>query len=353
MLPNQPQAPYEPVPTWTEWGISVLNGMFGDYLRERQNGLAITMAFYHQNHPLSLTTAGLQQAHVTLSNKLCVLLHGLGCHEGVWTFRDPAQRTQGLSYGTLLQQELGYTPFYLRYNTGLPVADNGKDVAALLDELLTGYPADVTEIVLIGHSMGGLVLRSACHYGAQHQYEWVKKVKQVFYLGTPHEGADLEKLGHMTTAVLHAVPNPITRLIGTVLNRRSQGIKDLRLGNPLVEEWPEVFPSASGDNNGQVIPWLASANHYLIVGTLTADLRHPVALLFGDALVRLPRVHHHPVPEGEPRPAPNHYVKIFPKLHHMSLARHPKVYQQIKQWCTNESRGDNLCHGYRYSNSED
>lgn len=341
MLPNHSQIPYEHVPKWTEWGISVLNGVFGDYLRERRNGLAITMAFYHENRPLPLTTASLPQAHGNLSSKLCILLHGLGCNEGVWTFRDPAQRAQDLSYGTLLQQELSYTPFYLRYNTGLPVADNGKGVAALLDELLTCYPADVTDIVLIGHSMGGLVLRSACHYGAQHQHEWVKKVKQVFYLGTPHEGADLEKLGHVTTAVLHAVPNPITRLIGTLLNRRSQGIKDLRLGNPLVEEWPEVFPNASGGTNRQVIPWLASARHYLIVGTLTEDLRHPIALLFGDALVRLPRVHQHSVPEGEHRPAPNHYVKIFPQLHHMSLARHPKVYQQIKHWCAHECRGDN------------
>lgn len=334
-MPN-PQPPLDPMPTWIERGISVLNGMIGDYLHERRNGLAIAMAFYHRNRPLPLTTESLHQAHANPTAKLCILLHGLGCNEGIWTFREGAPGAGGLSYGALLQQELGYTPFYLRYNTGLPVAENGKGVAVLLDELLACYPARVTEIVLIGHSMGGLVLRSACHYGLQHPYGWIEKVRHIFYLGTPHEGADLEKLGYLTVTVLQAVPNPITRLIGSILNRRSQGVKDLQHGNLLAGEPLNNAPDAAGHAHRQVVPWLASARHYLLVGTLTAEPGHPMTLLLGDALVRLPRAHKQAHPQTGSTSVPNQYVKLFPQVHHLGLACHPEVYRQIKLWCAGE-----------------
>lgn len=304
---------------WTDLGISVLNGMFGDYLRDRGNGLAIDMAFYHRNRPLPLTAESLYQAHPHPTTKLCILLHGLGCNEGVWAFRDATQRYPETSYGTLLQKEFGYTPFYVRYNTGLPIAENGKGLAALLDELLACYPVGIAEIVLIGHSMGGLVLRSACHYGTQRQSPWVGKVGQAFYLGTPHNGADLEKLGHVATAVLHAVPNPITRLIGTILNQRSQGVKDLRSGR-LLDDAPDTL----GPNGEPAVPWLASAHHYLIVGTLTRDSQHVAARLFGDALVRPPQ-------DNTFKPGAN--VKLFRRMHHLKLAHDPRVYRQIKRWC--------------------
>ncbi|MFO1431080.1 MAG: hypothetical protein U1F76_13215 [Candidatus Competibacteraceae bacterium] len=104
----------ERTPQWTEWGISVLNGMIGDYLRRRHNGLAIEMACYHRNLSLTLSAASLLQAYPNPTAKLCILLHGLGCNEGVWAFPITAPGDPVRSYGTLLQQELGYTPFYVR-----------------------------------------------------------------------------------------------------------------------------------------------------------------------------------------------------------------------------------------------
>jgi triacylglycerol lipase len=338
-LKNQQFPLSERKPVWTEWGISVLNGIIGDYLRDRQNGLAIEMAFYHHNRPLAITPESLCQAYPNPTGKLCILIHGLGCNEGVWAFRDAVQKHPDISYGTLLQKELGYTPFFIRYNTGLPIAENGQGLATLLDELLGYYPTSVEDIVLIGHSMGGLILRSACHYGAQFQHGWVEKVKQAFYLGTPHHGADLEKLGHVAATVLQAVPNPITRLIGALLNLRSRGVKDLRFGNRLVEDLLDDSQDALGPNHPKHVPWLAHACHYLIVGALTADPQHPMTRLFGDTLVRLPPAPGHLPQQDVNNPPASINVKLFPQVHHLGLAHDWKVYQQIKLCCASKHRG--------------
>jgi len=336
-MTNPRPAATERLPGWTEWSISVLNGMVGDYLRHRRNGLAIEMACYHQNRPLPLTAESLRRVYPNLTAKLCVLLHGLGCNEGVWTFRNTAPGDPDISYGTLLQRELGYTPLYLRYNTGLPVADNGNALAMLLDDLLACYPASVDDIVLIGHSMGGLVLRSACHQGVRQACPWVDRVKRVFYLGTPHDGAALEKLGHAAVTALQAVPNPVTRLIGNILDRRSQGVKDLRAGNWLTEDGLDDDLEIGQHDYRRAVPWLEHARHYLLVGTLTEDPQHALTQLLGDALVRLPRGAYGPLlPAADSDAAPSPHIKLFPKIHHMRLAHDAGVYEQIRQWCGSE-----------------
>lgn len=309
-------------PGWTEWGVSVLNGMVGDYLRERGNGLAVETAFYHENRPLLLTPDDLRRVHPTLTAKLCILVHGLGCNEGIWSFPDDGGTP--VTYGGLLQQELDYTPFYLRYNSGLPLAANGERLAGLIEELLRCYPTPVHEIVLIGHSMGGLVLRGACHCATRQAYGWVDKVRHAFYLGTPHEGADLERVGHVATTVLAAVPNPITRLIAKILNRRSQGVKDLRFSHRLAEEGLADEPEPGRNVGRKPTPWLAHARHYVMGGTLTDDPRHWLAVLLGDALVRAPRA---------VEPLPNVSIELLPKMHHLQLAHDARVYRQIKSWC--------------------
>jgi len=257
----------------------------------------------------------------------------LCCSETSWTFGAATRGSEDISYGSLLQTELGYTPFYLRYNTGLPIADNGKRLAALLDELALAYPVPIEEIVLIGHSMGGLVIRSACEVGAGNEDRWVEKVKRVFYLGTPHEGADLEKLVHVAAATLRAVPNPVTKLIGDVLNLRSRGVKDLRHGLPPTVETNQATMPPPSRARRRAIPWLAHAQHYVVAGTLTEDPQHVVSLLLGDALVKPPRSGGRAKSNTRGELLPNENIKIFPKVHHMGLAHDPAVYRQIKQWC--------------------
>lgn len=335
-MTNDQSAAPGAAPTWVAWAISAVNGVIGDYLQDRRNGLAIDMAFFHDNRPLPLSEAGILQAYPQPSGKICILVHGLGCHEGIWAYPDPEDATRTTSYGALFQSDFGYTPLFVRYNTGLSLAENGKRFAALLDTLAACYPVPIETIVLIGHSMGGLIIRAACHAGVERQAVWVGNVHQIFYLGTPHDGAPLARLGHVTTTMLHALPHPITKLIGDVLNRRSQGVKDLRLGPMLDDDVPAPLASASPAAQ-QPVPWLTTAQHYLIFGMLANEPDHAATHLFGDGLVRVPHMHTH-VPSNEAGQAiPRSHVRIFAQIHHMRLAYDPEVYQQIRAWCQSES----------------
>jgi pimeloyl-ACP methyl ester carboxylesterase len=185
--------------------------------------------------------------------------------------------------------------------------------------------------VLIGHSMGGLVLRSACFYGAEHRHAWVHQVSRVFYLGSPHDGADLERLAHATATTLEAVPNPITRIVGRFLNRRSQGVKDLRYGTLLAPGGTAAGPPDTREGR-QGIPWLAAAEHFLIAGALTENPEHIAAIVFGDGLVTLPPYKATTPPEGR-LPMPAAQIQVFPRVHHLRLTRDQDVYNQIHAWC--------------------
>ena len=189
----------------------------------------------------------------------------------------------------------------MRYNTGLPIARNGRLLAALLDDLVAAHPVAVEELVLIGHSMGGLVLESACRHGGP----WAGLVRHVVTLGTPREGADLEKLTRIAADVLGAVPSPVTRLLGNVLNLRSRGVKDLGVG--------------AGHDGAGPAPRLETARHHAVAGTLTDDPAGPVSRILGDALVRAPG-------------PPGSDLRVFPGLHHFALAHDARVYEQIRAW---------------------
>jgi pimeloyl-ACP methyl ester carboxylesterase len=286
--------------------------MFGDYLQRRGNDLAISMSFRHRGLPLPLDAASLHAACSPLSGKLCVLVHGFCCNESVWSF-SAATETENDSYGSRLRRDAGFTPFFVRYNTGLPLAESGGHLATLLSELVAAYPLPVTEIALIGHSMGGLVIRSASDPARPEAKTWLGQVRHAIYIGTPHEGADLERFAHLTTGALRAIPNHVTRLVGDILDLRSRGVKDLRDGQPLTDLG--------------ALPRLASAHHHLLVGTLTKDPKHPLGRLFGDALVRVP------ASDGQPA-SPD--IVVFPGVHHLGLAHDAVVYRRIRQICNGE-----------------
>lgn len=310
---NTPEPSGDTSRTWPERGVSILNGMFGDYLQQRGNDLAIAMSFRHRGLPLSLEGTSLRAACSPLSGRLCIFVHGLCCNESVWNFPATAAETQDDSYGRRLRRDAGFTPFFVRYNTGLPVAKSGVHLATLLSELVGVYPLPVTEIALIGHSMGGLVIRAACDPARAEAESWLGHVRHAIYIAAPHEGADLERFAHLTTGALHAIPNQVTRLVGDILNLRSRGVKDLRDGQPLADL--------------ATLPWLASAYHHLLMGTLTRDPAHPVGRLFGDALVR--------VPESDEQPASRDIV-VFPGVHHLALAHDASVYRRILWICAGQ-----------------
>jgi pimeloyl-ACP methyl ester carboxylesterase len=303
--------------------VGVLNGAFGDLLERERNALAVHMSIRRHAEAVGTAPPELRAAFPDATPKLVVFVHGLCGTEDAWWLG--ARRH--VPYGARLQAELGCTPLYVRYNSGRHISENGHELASLLDQLVRAWPLDVEEIALIGHSMGGLVVRSACHYGAD--MEWVQKARHVFMLGTPHRGAPLEQLACAASTRLGALPE--TRALQSALNLRSAGIKDLCHGFLCDEDWIDQDTEAFLHRQARQIPFLTGANHYFVAATISRDPNAPAARLVGDLLVRHASAWGSPG-RGERLAFPlDNYWHIGPATH-LSLLNHPAVFAQLRRW---------------------
>jgi triacylglycerol lipase len=283
--------------------LAVLNGAIGDYLVRTSNGLATQATLIHEGRALPLERSILASTFPEARTKVVVLVHGLMSTEEFW------RQADGSDYGSLLARDFDFTPLYLRYNSGLAIADNGAMLGRLLSELLVAWPVELEEILLLGHSMGGLVIRNACHLGKLADEPWLDRVRRCIYVGTPHRGAPLERVGRFVAKVLHAVDDPYTRLAGQLADLRSIGIKDL--GDPR-----------------HPVPLLASIDHLLVAGTIA---RGPwLAALFGDAMVSVSSATDRA--RGD-RSHPATAIEVFPGFDHVALARRIEVYERMRSWC--------------------
>ena len=311
--------PEAAAPTRLSIGVrSALNAVVGDHLHHSANPLAIPMGCYVGGHPIPLTTEGLAANLSSLSDQLCLFIHGLGCDEHSWRrTAATADDAPNQHYGQRLQAELGYTPLYLRYNTGLTVAYNGQQLAQLIERLLAAWPQPVRKLAIIGHSMGGLVARSACQHAADQDLPWLQQVQMIVCLGSPHQGAALERLGHRITTALHR--SKVTAPLGKIAAARSAGIQNLRYGLRALDR-PNQTPAA--------LPGVALR---FIGANLAKNPDHPLGHLLGDGLVTL-RSATAPTLPGDVAT-----VKLG-GLHHMALLNEPRVYQQIRQWLTDDAQ---------------
>ena len=169
--------------------VAALNGVLGDYLAATGNPLAISLRFRRQGKPLALERAAIEAAFPARTGKLLVLAHGLCLNDLQW-------KRRGHDHGAALARDLGYTPVYLHYNTGLHISTNGRQLAEGLEALLEQWPVPLEDFALVAHSMGGLVARSACHYGALAGHAWPRRLGALVFLGTPHHGAPMERGGN-------------------------------------------------------------------------------------------------------------------------------------------------------------
>lgn len=208
--------------------VAALNGVMGDFLANSGNPLALEMTLRSGGAPLELERAALRASLPQARGRILLLIHGLCMNDLQWT-------RAGHNHGLHLAERTGCTPVYLRYNTGLHIADNGAQLHQLLTQLIKAWPVPVQELMIVGHSMGGLVARSACLAAdmqpASRRPRWRKLLKRMVFLGTPHFGAPLERGGHWVDLLLGATPwsAPFAQL-GKL---RSGGITDLRHGTLL------------------------------------------------------------------------------------------------------------------------
>jgi pimeloyl-ACP methyl ester carboxylesterase len=223
----------------------------------------------------------------------------------------------GFSHGEALAESLGYTPVYVRYNSGLPIVQNGQLLAERLEALLEAWPCPIEEITILGHSMGGLVARSACLAGEEGRHLWRRSLSRLVFLGTPHHGAPLERGGHGLDFLLDLSPYsaPFTRLG----KARSAGIRDLRHGT--------ITRGAH-----RTVPLPSGVACYCVAASLSD--RHGLVndRLVGDGLVPLDSAlgRHRDRARTLRIPKSNQWVGF--RMGHLELLHRPEVYSQLHDW---------------------
>ena len=311
----------EPAPRARDALVAALNGVVGDHLAESANPLAIEMALRREGRPLELRAEALRLAFPHATGKLLVLIHGSCLNDRQWN-------RAGHDHGTALARDLGFTPVYLHYNTGLHVSVNARAFAALLEQLTAAWPTPIERLVLLAHSMGGLVARSACHFGEVEGHAWRRKLRALVCAGTPHHGAPLERAGHWIDLLLGVsrYSAPLVRL-GKI---RSAGVTDMRHGNVLDQHWQgrDRFAHRRDDRAPLALP--QEVRCYAIAG-VTAAQGDP-ARRWTDGLVSVDSalgVH------------PRQDLTLgFPEAHrwiahgtnHLELLNRPQVYAKLRFW---------------------
>jgi pimeloyl-ACP methyl ester carboxylesterase len=307
--------------------LAVLNATLGDELAAQKSPLAIRMALRHVRTDIAPRRDAVEAAFPEAASKVAVFLHGLGETEESWRFHADNQGSgTEYTYGSRLAQDLGYTPVYLRYNSGLHISENGQLLTTLLEDLARAWPVPVAEVILVGHSMGGLVARSACHYAQENAHSWVSILRHVFYLGTPHLGAGLEQSVNRLSTLLGRLHE--SQPLASILNRRSAGIKDLYAGYLVDDDWRNGETGSAQRNDVPLVPW---ANHYTLSATVTTSEDDPLGRFLGDLLVQ-PASAHGRSNSGQQIPFRTEHSNNFPGLHHFHLLNHPSIYNAMRDW---------------------
>ena len=302
--------------------IAAIAGLRGDALEEEGSPLAQPMAVRVAGEPVALEPEAIASAFPAATRRIVVFVHGLMTTEFSWALGGRER------FGDRLARDIGCTPVYVRYNSGRHISENGRSLSELLEQLLAAWPVDVDEVALVGHSMGGLVARSACCHAAEADADWAQLVKHSVSLGTPHMGAPLEQAVHVLSAGLARLPE--TRPFANFLRRRSGGIRDLRQGSLVDEDWRDCDPDALRGAVCAEIPLLEGATHCFVSATITRSDRHPVGRLIGDTLVLKPSA------SGRSRtrriPFEDEYGMHLGKASHFALLYHPAVYEKLRAW---------------------
>lgn len=299
--------------------VGIANGMFGENADPRGDALPAAMTIRVEGNQVPMARDTLTAAFPEASQRVVVFLHGLVETERSWFHTPtPDKSRSGTDFGSRLAGDLPCTPVYLRYNTGRHVCDNGHELANLLADLVENWPVPITDLVLVGHSMGGLVVRSAVLQAHEQHRAWLARTIRVVCLGTPHAGAQLERFVVRAATLLDRLI--VTAPLGRLLALRSNGIKDLAHGH--------VHPSQRRDRTDDVAAVAApafppSVRQCFVAVTLARSETSIWSRLIGDLLV---------TPTSAADTGHTADLHWLGGLHHFDLLRHDTVYDTMIDW---------------------
>ena len=303
--------------------VAALNGVLGDHLAATHNPLATSMSFRRDGQALTLTREALALALPQARGRVVILVHGLCMNDRQW-HRD------GHDHGAMLEaidnisdisetSDAGFSVVYLRYNSGLPIATNGAQFADLIASLMQAWPVPVQALSIIGHSMGGLVGRSACAHAASADSSWLQQLKHLVCIGSPHHGAPLERGGRWVDVILGA--SPYTAAFARLGQLRSAGITDLRHGLPAA------------------MPLPAGVACYAMAATLSKPSVASISALRGDGLVPVASaLGLRAVADADRQLAfPADHQWVGHEMHHLDLLSSTEVGEQLLVWLNKPS----------------
>ena len=301
---------------------AVANAVWGDELDHRGSALSIEMELCSPaGDSIPMEPLALAQTYPDALSRLVVLVHGWSETEQVWNKVPDDDSAAGLA--TTLESD-GRTVLLVRYNTGLHVSTNGLALASLVESLVESWPVPVCQVDLVGHSMGGLVARSAVIAGRDAGHRWAEAAEHLVTLGTPHLGSPIEKGLALLSSSLRIVPE--SEPIGDFLDLRSSGIKDLRFGAVTQRDRLEPDPDHSSDR-----PAASADDHttrHFAAGAVTKDPTHPLGKVLGDLVVRPSSG----IGRGRRREVAATNVRLFGGRRHSNLLADPEVHAQVHDW---------------------
>lgn len=304
--------------------LSALNGVMGDRLVMNNNQFATPMTFYYQREVLNWQAL---PPMPEATSRVLLMIHGLCMNDMQWSTEHGGNE---VDHGQALSSALGYTPIYLRYNSGLHISTNGRELADQLERLVDSWPTPIEELTVVAHSMGGLLTRSAVIYGKQQTLQWPALMKNIVFLGTPHHGAPLERAGNKLDVILGCTP--YTAPFSLLSKLRSSGITDLRYGHVVDEDWQGTDRFESKADERQLSPLPEDIACYTVAATMAAKRSLLAERLIGDGLVPLRSALGLHDEDERNLALADTSQQVFYQMNHMELLSSPEVTRQLVEW---------------------
>jgi pimeloyl-ACP methyl ester carboxylesterase len=296
--------------------VPIINGLHGDSMEAKGHPALIKMSFRYQSRDIGIEKLDGLIDLGEHDGKVIILIHGLMNDESIW-YSNPEDELQRM--GSFLEKQGKANILCIRYNTGKHISHNGQDLSSLLENLINFNKQKIKELYILSHSMGGLVTRSACHYAAKSNHNWLKLLKKVFLIGVPNEGSYLARVAHMTKYFLRKIDPTEEDHIAKLFEIRSNGIKDLSFGFLIDEDWQNPNYEIEKKSKPTAIYPVPNVEYYLIAATITKkEEKKRLFTFFGDGLVEKTSVLSNLFKENKIQSGLIHYM-LFEGENHLSL----------------------------------